>query len=575
MFELVEWMQMLANIDVCVTETTPTKLVEEDGHDVTPFFMVRTIDDDTSQGPETETAELKVLRTKNEITIRDLSNSLEDTEFFYDAEPEREMDVSSNEENPNNDRETKPTKDKVFFDFHNQKPRRQHDADTLEERTQINKAAAAWDKLNARVRSFLFLSCTPQALGHVKHITSAREIWLYFNTMYNRVTPMKLAGMEIQIGSLDLKQSSSVKEHIDRLQLLRQDLSEAGKKFSSEEMAIVLLGQIWLLPRFSVFYTSLLTLGRTTPMTWEELVPLVLAQDDQHQLMKKGSSEALAGQTNSKSKGKGKETPSQSAKAPEKGKKPSSNKKKTCFECGKLGHFRKDCPDKTEAKEDSDKTAVVARSGAFVHLEVVEEGSSSQELACASGPICKWIVDSGASRHMTPSKDGLQHLRPMQGKIFIGDNSTIPIQGVGSLPLIPDGKGGSHSSEVLYAPHLGYHLLSVDSRLGDPGDTWSPQADDPTSDHKGAHDEPTDDDPDQRVVPDQLLQEPEQPARVPPTWARQTVRDSGVEDAEEDDEYFLLSRSDEEIEELLKEEEDLSLLICFLLRLLEDRAFLC
>ncbi|MCO5594455.1 hypothetical protein L7F22_048485 [Adiantum nelumboides] len=331
-------------------------------------------------------------------------------------------------------------------------------ADTLEERTQINKAAVAWDKLNARVRSFLFLSCTPQALGHVKHITSAREIWLYFNTMYNRVTPMKLAGMEIQIKNLDLKQSSSVKEHIDRLQLLHQ---EAGKKFSSEEMAIVLLGQIWLLPRFSVFYTSLLTSGCTTPMTWEELVPLVLAQDDQHQLMKKGSSEALAGQTNSKPKGKGKETPSQSAKAPEKGKKPSSKKEKTCFECGKSRHFRKDCPDKTEAKEDSDKIAVVAQSGAFVHLEVVEEGSSSQELACASGPICEWIVDSGASRHMTPSKDGLQHLRSMQGKIFIGDNSTIPIQDIGSLPLIPDGKGGSHSSEVLYAPHLGYHLLSV------------------------------------------------------------------------------------------------------------------
>ena len=40
MFEPIEWMQMLATLDVCTTETTPTKFVDEDGHDVTPFFML-------------------------------------------------------------------------------------------------------------------------------------------------------------------------------------------------------------------------------------------------------------------------------------------------------------------------------------------------------------------------------------------------------------------------------------------------------------------------------------------------------------------------------------------------------
>ena len=71
---------------------------------------------------------------------------------------------------------------------------------------------------------------------------------------------------------------------------------------------------------------------------------------------------------------------------------------------------------------------MVARSGAFVHLQVIEDGSSSsQELAYVSSPVREWIVDSGASQHMTPSKDAIQNLRPMQGKIFIGDNSTVPI----------------------------------------------------------------------------------------------------------------------------------------------------
>ena len=96
--------------------------------------------------------------------------------------------------------------------------------------------------------------------------------------MYNQMTPMKLAGMEIQMWML--KKSSSVKEHIDKLQLMRQELSKPGRKFSSEEMAIVLLSHIWLLPKYSGFYTSLLTSVGTTSM--DELVLMILAQDDQH-----------------------------------------------------------------------------------------------------------------------------------------------------------------------------------------------------------------------------------------------------------------------------------------------------
>ena len=67
------------------------------------------------------------------------------------------------------------------------------DGDTVVEVARISRAAAVWDWVNARVRSFLFLSCTPQTLRHVKHMTNSKEIWLHFNTMYNRMTPMKLA----------------------------------------------------------------------------------------------------------------------------------------------------------------------------------------------------------------------------------------------------------------------------------------------------------------------------------------------------------------------------------------------
>ena len=52
-------------------------------------------------------------------------------------------------------------------------------------------------------------------------------------------------------------------------------------------------------------------------------------------------------------------------------------------------------------------------------------------------------------------------MRPTRGQILIGDSSSVPIEGRGDMQLIPDGRGGTHTSEVLYVSGLGYHLLSV------------------------------------------------------------------------------------------------------------------
>ena len=70
-------------------------------------------------------------------------------------------------------------------------------------------------------------------------------------------------------------------------------------------------------------------------------------------------------------------------------------------------------------------------------------------------------MDSGASKHMTPLKDGLENLHASKGKVLIGDKTSILVHGIGNLQVIPNGKGGMFTSKVLYVPDLGYHLLSV------------------------------------------------------------------------------------------------------------------
>jgi len=73
-----------------------------------------------------------------------------------------------------------------------------------------------------------------------------------------------------------------------------------------------------------------------------------------------------------------------------------SRKQVKCYECGILGHYRRDCPKRQP------------RSSAAVHrVKTAEEQVSSnydQAFGVTVGSVHRepWLVDSGASSHMTP-----------------------------------------------------------------------------------------------------------------------------------------------------------------------------
>ena len=77
---------------------------------------------------------------------------------------------------------------------------------------------------------------------------------------------------------------------------------------SSEDMAIILLCQ--LPESYGSFYSSLIASGRMTDLTWEELVPMVLDEEDRFRTPSsgRGGSVGLTGQEsqNQKKKKQGK-----------------------------------------------------------------------------------------------------------------------------------------------------------------------------------------------------------------------------------------------------------------------------
>ena len=133
-----------------------------------------------------------------------------------------------------------------------------------------------------------------------------------------------------------------------------------------------------------------------------------------------------------------------------------------CNNCGELGHYWRQCPKRGET---SSSHVTVQRLPAFVHIEVIPTTapslSAKVETVLTTCDTREWLLDSGASKHMTPSKHLMTDLKTHKGEVIIGDNFVIPIHSEGMLEIIKNGKGGYDSSQVFYVPNLGYHLMSV------------------------------------------------------------------------------------------------------------------
>ena len=257
----------------------------------------------------------------------------------------------------------------------------------------------------------------------------------------------------MQLYGLRMRKDTRMQDHLRELDELSDKLAAIGEEVSDNHKLAVLLRSVQ--DSYPTLVTALLAKG-------DNDLTLVFAKQallDEEQRQGKTGTES-GGVADSK----GGDTALKARKPF--GKRPKSG---VCHHCGQQGHFIRSCP--TLVKDQTRHRGKFAKE----HKETSEDSDAGgghmfvASVGLKAEANDEWIIDSGASRHMTFQHDTLREYRVLENPepVQLGDGRTVNALGTGKVKMISQlihgRKVTGWMTDVLYVPKLASNLFSVRS----------------------------------------------------------------------------------------------------------------
>lgn len=335
------------------------------------------------------------------------------------------------------------------------------------------------DNNSEKAKGLLTMCVMEQHLSLIEAAATAHAAWQQLERLYQQQSTANLLRHKRELAELEKRRDETVMQYIARARTLKDQLTSAGGAPTDTDILHAVLSG--LPPKFAMIRTVLET-QHPLPTLEEATAKLLLVESDKSRSSEAAYYGGTSGSSNSRSAPFGGNRPRVFVQSDQRGSAPhnwssrnsnSRRESRTCYYCGRKGHIKKDC---RQRKADlggrrSPNSGRDNRPQAVVALMADDKPKPSWILTCddfdRDDPINQWILDSGASRHITGYKELLHNIRPLQEERIItygnGQQCLAAAEGdvILSRSISPNVK--LVLRDVLYVPGNALNLLSVSS----------------------------------------------------------------------------------------------------------------
>ena len=299
-------------------------------------------------------------------------------------------------------------------------------------------AATAVDAaMDQKALAQIILHVADHHLITLGNCATAKAAWDTLKATYEARTNARRLLLRRELTQLKMGATEPLTKYAARATDLQTQLRAAGEDVKDQEVALQFLAG--LPPAYGMISTVLTTSDAALKIG--EMLPKLLQVEQMTQPESSSEAALYAKPRGGNSHGNGgRQQP---------------REERTCFYCGKTGHLKRDCKKKKrdEAAGSNHKQHSSNQHGAIA-LTASTSGSGRQAM--------RWVLDTGASRHITAEKSILMNARPLDEDITItfGNGGTGKAIATGEV-MLHTADAAFHLQDVLLIPEATENLISV------------------------------------------------------------------------------------------------------------------
>ncbi|UYV62945.1 hypothetical protein LAZ67_2002573 [Cordylochernes scorpioides] len=312
-----------------------------------------------------------------------------------------------------------------------------------------------WKKKDAQAKGIITCAMTDSLVALILNCKTSKDIWIALHERYEGDKKKRIIEARNDVSRLTMKKEENWEEYLYRSEKLLEQARNLGAEIEDQEFTTSVIRG--LPQKYNLVALQLNSQMKVSISDLKNCLKLYHERFTHEE--KEGNSKAFntihkESFSNSKHFHKNR-----------------NGNKPICFICAKPGHKAIECwhnPKNNRASENkqtSKNKPEHQNKAKFVNLQPEEHVSNIKEYETTQQPE-EWVIDSGASCHMTSNKDLLKEEREVHKTIKLADDSEIISNAEGAIEIEGQNKL-IRLNDVLYVEKLSGNLMSVNKLVDD------------------------------------------------------------------------------------------------------------